>query len=320
MGKRIPAFDILKGLAILCVIIGHIPTFPYESVRHWIYTFHMPVFFLVSGYFFRPATDTRSYLKKTYDRLIVPFLSTAAILVLYGLAVSLKNQEWRPLLRMVSLNVFPSGVARHPDLQTLINTSIPTWFLPALFWCRLVTNQLSDKAFYPNSIFLVALVAIGVDHALFNLPFALLPGLAGLLFYETGHLCAKHGVNRWLAVLCLICWPLAFAFSRLSMVDSYYGILPLDYLGACGGSLFLWWVCSWIAKLPAALYKWLEWIGKNSLVILCVHTVEMICLLRGHFGISSAWYIELAVRLAVILAASWLCTKIPFTRKIFQIA
>lgn len=46
---RLTWVDIAKGLAIILVIIGH--TAPFGSIaRNTIFSFHMPLFFLLSGY------------------------------------------------------------------------------------------------------------------------------------------------------------------------------------------------------------------------------------------------------------------------------
>lgn len=50
--KRIYSYDYMKALAIFCVVLGHLlerSDSPDNSVRIFIYSFHMPVFFLISG-------------------------------------------------------------------------------------------------------------------------------------------------------------------------------------------------------------------------------------------------------------------------------
>ena len=42
--KRKDEFDIAKALGIFCVILGHMPSVVPESIRIWIYSFHMPLF------------------------------------------------------------------------------------------------------------------------------------------------------------------------------------------------------------------------------------------------------------------------------------
>jgi len=47
--KRVDWIDVARGIAILLVIIGH--TVPFESfTRVIIYSMHMPIFFILSGY------------------------------------------------------------------------------------------------------------------------------------------------------------------------------------------------------------------------------------------------------------------------------
>lgn len=57
-------FDILKGIAIILVAYGHVlQTFNsnWESsiIGKTIYAFHMPLFMLISGYFFYPSVKKR---------------------------------------------------------------------------------------------------------------------------------------------------------------------------------------------------------------------------------------------------------------------
>ena len=50
--KRIEWLDIAKGIGILLVILGHCLNINQRSF-HLIFTFHMPLFFLLSGYVFK---------------------------------------------------------------------------------------------------------------------------------------------------------------------------------------------------------------------------------------------------------------------------
>ena len=58
--KRIYQLDAIKGVAIILVALGHCiyvfgsNIFALKLLDKWIYIFHMPLFFLVSGYLFKP--------------------------------------------------------------------------------------------------------------------------------------------------------------------------------------------------------------------------------------------------------------------------
>lgn len=51
MQKRIDWIDIAKGIGIISVILGHLRTPLYIS--EMIFSFHMPLFFVISGYFYK---------------------------------------------------------------------------------------------------------------------------------------------------------------------------------------------------------------------------------------------------------------------------
>lgn len=73
--KRLDWIDIAKGIAIILVIVGH--TVPNPSpLRHAIFSFHMPVFFILAGYTFRPK-PWRELLSGSVSRLLVPYVILA---------------------------------------------------------------------------------------------------------------------------------------------------------------------------------------------------------------------------------------------------
>ena len=63
--ERNRAFDIMKGVGILSVILGHMDIEPYW--RNVIYSFHMPLFFILAGYFFVRAIRSLKKLVKIRD-------------------------------------------------------------------------------------------------------------------------------------------------------------------------------------------------------------------------------------------------------------
>lgn len=73
--KRLDWIDIAKGIAIILVIVGH--TVPNPSpLRHAIFSFHMPVFFILAGYTFRPK-PWRELVSGSVSRLLVPYVVLA---------------------------------------------------------------------------------------------------------------------------------------------------------------------------------------------------------------------------------------------------
>lgn len=86
---RNDSIDVAKGLGIILVVIGHVmsPVMSGNSILEWlysvIYTFHMPLFFFVSGYVAKklvtkPVAKTE-LLKQRLLRLMVPYCVWAVI-------------------------------------------------------------------------------------------------------------------------------------------------------------------------------------------------------------------------------------------------
>ncbi len=125
------AFGILSALAIVMIVAGHLgynimtvgELFPY-------YSFHVPLFMFISGYFYREKEEGRFlfYLKKKVKRLLVPYFIWN---VLYGLA-AWALREWGGMslgqaisLRTLFVEPFISGY------QFIYNYA--AWFVPTLF-------------------------------------------------------------------------------------------------------------------------------------------------------------------------------------------
>lgn len=82
--------DIAKGLAILCVVLGHVLAYDIYGFKYvwdnspllkFIYSFHMPLFFLLSGLVYSVPTLKTIY-KDIYKRcrtLIFPFITVGAL-------------------------------------------------------------------------------------------------------------------------------------------------------------------------------------------------------------------------------------------------
>lgn len=63
MEKRLDWIDCLKGLGIILVVWGHL-NLP-RAVEIIIYSFHMPLFFFISGYLFKNGNRSYSdYVRK----------------------------------------------------------------------------------------------------------------------------------------------------------------------------------------------------------------------------------------------------------------
>lgn len=76
--NRNQVVDILRGIGILCVVIGHCYFLAYDSLElAVIYSFHMPLFILVSGYLFKEAPLSKEFVSKKIESILVPYFIIA---------------------------------------------------------------------------------------------------------------------------------------------------------------------------------------------------------------------------------------------------
>jgi polysaccharide biosynthesis protein PslL len=122
---RNPTLDIAKGLGIILVVLGH--NWVVESTKgelfRVIFSFHVPLFFFLSGVFLRKTDALTAFVRARTHSLLKPYF---VILLAIGAA---KMAGW----------AYFEGVL-YATGRTLY--WIPMWYLPHLFLCALVARLL----------------------------------------------------------------------------------------------------------------------------------------------------------------------------------
>jgi len=85
--------DVAKGLGIISVVFGHI------LQNHWVFLWHMPLFFVLSGYNFHAHDNWGGYLNKLIKRLLYPYFMVLFICLLLGEVNLSSNWGFHDLLR-----------------------------------------------------------------------------------------------------------------------------------------------------------------------------------------------------------------------------
>lgn len=123
--KRLQYVDIARGIAMICIILGHLGN---PSINRVVFTFHVPIFFFITGYFTNNKRRLPEFAKNKLRTLIVPYIiACLAIIILgtllgahYGDAES-AFEGWRcPLLFMAQ--------ATHIPFRSLLKESAQSGF------------------------------------------------------------------------------------------------------------------------------------------------------------------------------------------------
>ena len=119
--------DVAKGIGMLLVILGHLPAVLEQWHRFFniIFSFHLPLFFILSGIFLNAEERFSTFLSKKAYVLLVPYVTALSII-------------WIVLMPFHDITFvhFLGGLfyATGASLEGVTNRSaIPLWFLPHLF-------------------------------------------------------------------------------------------------------------------------------------------------------------------------------------------
>ena len=271
MAARNLQIDITRGIGILLMIIGHCSLFG-GTVRYIIFSFHMPLFFIFSGYFFR-GKPIRNVVKSGFDRLVKPYLIFAIIMEVF-----LKLLNMKGCISGITEILFAHGGPKHTLIFPTETSIGAIWFLMAIFWCKIFYNEICKIC--KNNIYMSAIIAFAISWSaiyvgkyLLNLPFGILTGASGLAFYSIGPI-LKNTSSKYSYATILI-WLVAVLFHKTSvdMVNFDYLFYPFDFICAIGGSLFVFFISGILASITNA--RLLAILGVYSLEILCVHFLVM---------------------------------------------
>ena len=148
--KRIEWIDFAKGVGVYLVAVGHLwYACPLPIVNKVIYSFHMPMFFMLSGYVTRwKDVAPKDYVLGKVLRLLVP----AVLFILMGVPFYLHFSHDMTLKELVKRIIFWNG---------LCPFNAPAWYFIVLFEVS-VFNQLLRLSKLPISAKSIAAAAFFV--------------------------------------------------------------------------------------------------------------------------------------------------------------
>lgn len=130
--QRILWVDIARAITMLCVVIGHI--IPAGDVRTVLYGFHVPLFFFLSGIFFRSDTCFKKFFIERFKNIMIPFyffgLFAIFSYLLFGNIITPSELK--------SLSECLYGLIVGSVKTDCMRFNYHLWFLPALFSMNII--------------------------------------------------------------------------------------------------------------------------------------------------------------------------------------
>ncbi len=143
--KRIGWIDSVKALAIFLVVMGHFLDAP-SVIRTYIYTFHMHLFFFVSGFVFRKKGSFLTFVRKRAWALIVPYFIFSLLKYVYTI---LKYHFGR------STGIHENTLQRFYDIFLWHHYF---WFLGVLFVVSITFFPIAEKMHTVKNLLILVLI------------------------------------------------------------------------------------------------------------------------------------------------------------------
>lgn len=271
MNNRLDWIDQARGLSIFLVVWGH--NFP--SVEPYIYSFHVPLFFLISG-MFHPQTINRTVILKRTKSILIPYFFWSTLLFLFWLFIDRSLGKGNE----VELNAFQNfiGIFYAQGGQEYMDWGIPLWFLPCIYIVFLLFSALqrikNKGVLYVSIIAVITFGFLWFPLTEVHLPWSVDVAMVAISFYAFGYFFNNQvknikGTRQYVAMFVFFLIHITIFYFTTQKVDMYrsiYGTPMLFLTCALSGSLFYLMV---FKTLP--LFTFFSYIGKHTLLILATH-------------------------------------------------
>jgi len=293
---HLDSIDIAKGIGILLVISGHM--LPVQSnFRNVIYTFHMPLFFILSGFVTNSKYGFMEILN-SQKKMLATYFTYSTIIIVFDLVVKvfiLREMNYRQI------------IWEFYQTFSLYGVNV-LWFISTILLCRIILLILNWKI-SRNIILIITgclYVIIGLFGTIFNMQYMSKSIPLMLLYFPIAALLRPAGVLVFMAVGFYILKPIAklkqivlnkskltiilhiiaiglmsinIIFAKYSgFIDIHtidFGKFPLNiFLAFSGSSTVI--LLSNISNPDSLISRCLSFLGKNSIFIMISHEYLLI--------------------------------------------
>lgn len=269
---RIQWVDAAKALGIFLVFWGHI-LYGGSSVggiiNKTIYSFHMPMYFILSGYVIKPdSSSLTDYIKKKFKRILLPaIILYVSTLPLYFYFLDYTTATIKSLLFRI---FYITGSCAYND---------PIWFFICMFQVLLIAKQMKMPDAGIKKLVILIIVFLSLSFLAYYTkwkPFCLFginKCFLAVFFMGIGMLLRKLKVEKYLKILGVVLLPIwiisgTFLNSKVSMYDMNLGNLGLFIISGISGSIVFFSLSNFFNN-NMIIKQYAQWI----IFIICSHYV-----------------------------------------------
>lgn len=332
--NRIRYIDIAKGIAIICIIMGHVGNW---NINRIVFTFHVPIFFFITGYFLNDKRNLKEFVRIKCKTLIVPYILTCLAMIILGtLMGQIQNADAMAALKkwMIASLYGAGSDVTSPFYVPAIGA---LWFLLATFWGSCFLRVSFNFHPYVRILTVLALFSIGYfTRTYFWLPFSLQAGACATLFMYMGWLwkdirksittISREIKDFGLVVAALSGGAFIKNFQSFWLVSCDIGRGIVDIYGCACACIVVIAISKWIDSNLKHCSAFLAYFGKFSLLVLCIHILEqnlfpwvLAADKAIQFGMPEAGRLLYYIfgKLTMDLTCAYILSKSVFVRRLF---
>ncbi len=285
--ERIDWIDYAKALGVFLVIMGH--TYKGYTFIAWIYSFHMPLFFFLSGITLRiEETSCKEFLRKRVKSLLIPYILYSMVYIMMEIVKGILNGNIDGAIKYFLRDAFWIRGEQ---------ATIGLWFLPLLFLVEallmILCKGIRKKSL--RAITVVFITAIGFLYAYKigkALPWGLDAAFVVIFFLYAGYVFKQTCLSAWSNgkqknILKYVVIGIGLLFINIlsnnynikligNNADMYslrYGNAILYLVSALSGIGFISVILGGIFKNIKS--KFWRFMGRNTLHIYCLHGLAL---------------------------------------------
>lgn len=298
MKNRILWIDYARAIGMVLIIVGHsLGQKTYTLGGSMVFMVNVSIFFVISGYLFKPRKFFFQ-LRKLFNNLLLPYIFTSVIFAIVSFVVNhgagMHFFQSQGAVRDVVWSSF-WGLGTNSKIIFLdrnVKAIGAIWFLLALFISSILFNILYKLFFKRGRISFVIGGGITLLLSVFGfyiasygqLPWSMNAALIGAFFMWFGLFIKKAKLIEKFPLICaavgLLLWvyssSLGYFWLNIAQADNKF----MSLIGGVSGSIFIMVVCLLLEKVVKKFnlerfFDPLSFFGKFSLIILCVHIIEL---------------------------------------------
>lgn len=321
MDRNIPV-DISKGIAIILVIIAH--TLPLERniMREMIYSFHMPLFFVLSAYTSTRVSKLQDVIrrgKRLLKKLLIPMLILWLVLAINSYIHEFNTYTtFADFVVHKLLQLFYASGVTNSQLAFLGGGNIErlgiAWFFAVLTISKIIYDTLN--IYIRNSYRLIASLLCTTTGVyigqLYHFPLSFDISLAVISLLWFGDFLKQHNITfgfrkfiiaflswfvLWILINCNCNWGLEIA-------GRSYPLFPLCFFMGIAGTMVIIYISDLIGRHKNIIVNELAKYGRLSLIILIIHCLD--CIWEKAYIISESCWINIIVRVIIDISIFYL--------------